>query len=97
MKKKTAWPLILCVLTGSTFAYDPTTHSIIADYAMQRSTLNDPQSGMLESLGLGENVDDKKFLLPSTFPYPLTLTPMRLVRLGVQAEDEGSRALRTYP
>lgn len=86
----------LWAITGSSLAYNPITHGIISDYAVRNSVLNDPESGVTQSLGLGEHVDDSKYLLPSTYAYRWTLTPMRLIRRGVEEEDAGARALNHF-
>lgn len=93
-----AWLVVVIGLgiSGVSAAYEPVTHGIFSDQAVQQSSLGDADAGILKTLGLGSSVDDKAFLLPSTFPFRLTLTPMRLIRFGVEQEDEGNRPLNHF-
>lgn len=81
---------------GVAAAYPQYTHQQFSRLAIERSLLNDQSSGVLEALGLGEHVDDRQYLLPSTLPFSWTLTPRRLVQYGAHQEDEGERALNHF-
>lgn len=97
MKKVCAWALVcLAVMHGEGFAYKQRTHTIISGHAAQQSNLEDPAAGILRSLDLGDGVDDRMRLLPSTSRYSLTLTPMRLMQRGADDEDLGRRSLRHF-
>jgi hypothetical protein len=73
----------------SGYAYKQLVHQIVSRYAAENSILNESENGPLYSLGLGDNVHDKRFLLPSTLPFTWTLTPARLIEYGAHEEDEG--------
>ena len=87
---------VLLALSGTASAYKQGTHITVSSSAVQKSVLGSETSGVLKELDLGSSADDLKGLLPSTSPYPLTLTPRRLVQRGADEEDVGKRSLRHF-
>ncbi|MGQ0585725.1 MAG: hypothetical protein ACT4PK_00780, partial [Gammaproteobacteria bacterium] len=96
--KRTCLVVLTAALTvgHSAVAYKQVTHRVISEYAVMQSALGDENSGVTAALGLGRDASDLAGLLPSTFPYRLTLTPSRLIQHGADAEDIGTRALRHF-
>lgn len=82
------------------WAYKQTTHSALAEYAALQSSLNQPSTGILYGLGLGDSVTDRRqnFLLPATFPWGFNVgvTPLDLIARGAVEEDLGTRAINHF-
>jgi hypothetical protein len=85
---------ILVVASGAAFAYKQGTHAVVSRLAVEQSILNESSSGVLKGLEL--QLDDRSSVLPSTSPFPLTLTPLRLVLRGAEDEDAGRRSLSHF-
>jgi hypothetical protein len=96
MKPRAYWLLSCCLVASSVHAYDVVTHSSISEYAASQSLLNDPSSGILPALCAGLTVDDHRCVLPSSSPFPNTLTPMRLLGYGAVREDDGNLSLNHF-
>jgi hypothetical protein len=91
MKVLRAWvATVLIVVSGSTLAYKQGTHVLVSRVAVEQSVLNEPSSPVLEALEI--RLDDRSSVLRSTYPFPLTLTPLRLVLRGAEEEDAGIRS-----
>jgi len=96
MGTRAVWLLVGATFASSGHAYDVITHSGISDHGVRQSVLNDPASGIVETLCGAQGADDKRCLLPSSGSYLNTLTPLRLIAEGAVREDDGDRALNHF-
>ena len=93
---------IFCLLATSVsgvWAYTQSTHGQIADFATENSDINKSDSGILVRLGLGNSINDRNFLLPSSpsqFGYSSGATPKQLINQGVKDEDVGTRSRQHF-
>ncbi|MGH8582221.1 MAG: hypothetical protein ACREWG_05420, partial [Gammaproteobacteria bacterium] len=84
----------LIAVSGQLLAYKQATHAMVSRMAVEQSVLNEDSGDVLRALDV--RLDDRGSVLPSTSPFPLTLTPLRLVVRGAEEEDAGRRSLSHF-
>lgn len=94
--------LAACVMTYAHAFYPVEVHERITTDAAERSTLNDPSTGILTALWLGTSVSDGTFTLAqdiaitSELTIEFAYTPLEWLETGAREEDSGTRPLHHF-
>jgi hypothetical protein len=97
--------LLICAGMPRAEGYEQPTHVYISGYAAEQSVLNDPYAGILTSLGLGDGIADRSYLLPSvidfaelpwSFSFVTSASPKWLIQYGANKEDDPPRFLNHF-